>query len=104
MSNIVQRNLQRSLAKSVSDLVEETGLPQGQIIEILNNEYGYVTQNDPELLTDLNKQIGLDTAANLHAKQKKVKVNEVAVVKTIYDRKTHQLAKIVRNKNVEYKI
>lgn len=95
MSNIVQRNLQRSLAKSVSVLAEETGLSPSEIINTLNDEYGYVT---PELLPDLNKQVELDRAADLHAKQKKIKVNKVAVLKTALDRETSELAKIVRNK------
>ncbi|WP_350557500.1 hypothetical protein [Psychrobacter sp. CAL346-MNA-CIBAN-0220] len=95
MSNIVQRNLQRSLAKSVSVLAEETGFSPSEIINTLNDEYGYVT---PELLPDLNKQVELDRAADLHAKQKKIKVNKVAVLKTALDRETSELAKIVRNK------
>ncbi len=96
MSNIVQRNLQRSLAKSVSVLAEETGLSPSEIINTLNDEYGYVT---PELLPDLNKQVELDRAADLHAKQKKIKVNKGAVLKTALDRETSELAKIVRNKS-----
>lgn len=100
MSNIVQRNLQRSLAKSVSVLAEETGLSPNEIINTLNDEYGYVT---PELLPDLNKQVELDRAADLHAKQKKIKVNKVAVLKTALDREASELAKIVMNKNEELK-
>ena len=100
MSNIVQRNLQRSLAKSVLVLAEETGLSPNEIINTLNDEYGYVT---PELLPDLNKQVELDRAADLHAKQKKIKVNKVAVLKTALDREASELAKIVMDKNEERK-
>ncbi len=100
MSNIVQRNLQRSLAKSVSVIEEETGLSQNEIINTLNDEYGYVT---PELLPDLNKQVELDRTADLHAKQKKIKVNKAAVLKTALDREASELAKIVRDKSEERK-
>lgn len=101
MSNIVQRSLQRSLAKSVSFYAEETGLPQDEIVNMLNDEYGYVT---PDLLPDLNKQIELDRAAELHAKQKKIKVNKVAVFKTSVDRENSKLVKIVRDESEDSKL
>ena len=99
MASIVQRNLQRSLAKSVSILQEETGLPQEQILNILNDDYGYVSQNDTATLKDLNRQIELDRAADFHATQKKITVNKNAVIKTIYEREIGKLPKKFKDTN-----
>lgn len=101
MTNIVQRNLQRSLAKTVEALVNETGLPQDQIVEILNEEYNYIPEGDSSSVDNLNKQIELDRAADNHAKQKKVKVSKKAVVKTIWDRESGKLAEDFKGNNEE---
>ncbi|MBZ6390814.1 MAG: hypothetical protein LBE90_09970 [Pantoea dispersa] len=99
MVNIVQRNLQRSLAKTISEIEQETGIPQDQLVDILNEEYGYVSQDDSDSIANLNKQIELDKAADRHAKEKKVKVSKRAVVKTIYDRETGKLARDFKEDN-----
>lgn len=101
MVNIVQRNLQRSLAKTISVMEEETGLSQNQLVEILNEEYGYVSPTDPVRVADLNKQIELDKAADRHANKKNIQVNKIAVVKTILDRETGKLAKNFKKSNTE---
>ena len=101
MANIVQRNLQRSLAKTISEIEQETGIPQEQLVDILNEEYGYVPPNNTESIADLNRQIELDKAADRHAKEKKIKVSKRAVVKTIYDRETGKLARDFKEGNTE---
>ncbi|EGR1983637.1 hypothetical protein CA164_05785 [Vibrio parahaemolyticus] len=100
MANIVQRSMQRSLAKTISEMEQETGIPQSQLVEILNEEYGYVSKDDPELLSDLNRQIELDRAADRHAKKKKIEVSKRAIAKTTWDRESGKLAQDLQEGNI----
>ena len=100
MTDIVQRNMQRSLAITISKMEQETGISQSQLLDTLNEEYGYVPKDAPALLSDLNRQIELDRAADCHAKEKKIKVSKVAILKTILDRESGKLAQDLQEGNI----
>lgn len=85
MSNIVQRNMQKSLAKTVAKLSEELQLPSTEIVKVLNERYGYVSAH-PKEVNVLSKQVELDIQAEEHARRHNLKVSKTAVTATALDR------------------
>lgn len=90
--NIVQRNMQRSLAKTVTTIAAETGMNRDEVVQLLNDQYGYVPQDDSKRVDSLKKQVELDQAADDHAKRNKVSLSKLAVAKTIADREAGRLS------------
>lgn len=88
MANIVQRNLQKSIASTIIHVEKELGIPLDteEVLMLLNKEYGYVKEDDQEALETLNKQIELDVASEKHARNHPVTVSKLAVVHTTIDR------------------
>lgn len=87
MANIVQRNLHLSLAKSLIEVAEETGVAIGELVKLMNDEYEYVDRDNPRALSTLEKQMELDIAAEKHARNNKVQVDGIAVARTALKRK-----------------
>ncbi|EPB4205284.1 hypothetical protein ACROUB_003619 [Yersinia enterocolitica] len=104
MTNIVQRNLHRSLAKSLISVEEETGVSQDKLVKILNEEFGYVDKEDQIAVSNLENQMALDVAAEKHASKHKVIVNELAVARTAIKRKMGTLANSVKVNDSETKM
>lgn len=92
MANIVQRNLHRSLAKSLIAVEKETGIPLDRLVKLMNDEFGYVDKNDQKRVETLENQMELDVAAELHAKKNNVSVSETAVAHTALRRKMGTLS------------
>jgi hypothetical protein len=95
MSNIVQRNAQKSLAKTVAQLSEELQLPATEIVIALNERYSYVCEL-PKEVNLLTKQVELDIEAEAHARRHKLKVNKTAVLATALDRELGNLTADMR--------
>ncbi|QQK72114.1 hypothetical protein [Pectobacterium versatile] len=104
MTNIVQRNLHRSLAKSIISVEEETGVSQDKLVKILNEEFGYVDKDDQTAVSNLENQMALDVAAEKHAAKHKVTVSELAVARTAIKRKMGTLANNVKVNDSETKM
>lgn len=100
MTNIIQRNLHRSLAKSLIEVAEETGVSLNELVKLMNDEYGYVDKNDHNAVSTLEKQMELDVAAENHASSNNIKVSETAVVRTALKRKMGTLVSDLRAKSV----
>ncbi|MBD1559930.1 hypothetical protein HC752_23685 [Vibrio sp. S9_S30] len=99
MANIVQRNFQRSLAASVTAVAEELGLPQAEVVEVMNEEFGYVDNENPNEVATLIKQVELDTAAEKHARENSVTVSKRAVVLTALERDVGTLSRLFDGKD-----
>ncbi len=92
MTNLVIRNCERSLAKSILSVEKELGiiLDSTDAVEYLNQRYNYVAEGDIETLETLKKQVVLDIAAERHATDHPIpssKLSEIAVALTALDRK-----------------
>ncbi|ENJ2788116.1 hypothetical protein AB0656_002575 [Vibrio parahaemolyticus] len=96
MSNIVQRNAQKSLAKTVEKLSKELQLPTTDIVTALNERYGYVSEH-PKEVNVLTKQVELDMQAEAHARRHKLKVKTTAVLATAADRELGNLTADMRD-------
>lgn len=92
MSNIVQRNLHRSLAKSLIEVEAETGVPCERLVSLMNEEFEYVDKDDQSAISALEKQMSLDVAAEKHAQTSKLKLSETAVALTAIKRKLGKLS------------
>jgi hypothetical protein len=103
MSNIVQRNLHRSLAISLIAVEEETGISQEKLVKLMNDEFGYVDKDTPSAVSILEQQMELEVAAERHAKKNKVKVSETAVGLTAIKRKMGTLASGFQESNPDPK-
>ncbi|KPM00669.1 hypothetical protein [Vibrio splendidus] len=93
MSGIVQRNLHRSIAASIMKVAEETGIPESDLVEIMNDKYEYVPRNNQTEEKKLKKQMELDIAAEKHARESKLKVSKTAVAKTALSREMGTLGR-----------
>ncbi len=92
MANIVQRNLQKSLATSMVAVQKETGIPMPELVEIFNQKFGYVAKENPTAVKLLTTQVELDAAAEKHAQDNKVVVSKTAVVLTALERMSGTLS------------
>ncbi|EPR7484102.1 TPA: hypothetical protein ACGSTL_001408 [Vibrio parahaemolyticus] len=97
MASLVQRTLQKSLAKSAAVVQEETGMPMKEVVEIMNKKYGYVNVDDTNAVETLATQVELDAKAERHAKEHKVTVDKTAVATTALDRELKRLAQNIQD-------
>ncbi|WP_201508318.1 hypothetical protein [Psychrobacter alimentarius] len=98
MSGIIERNLHRSIAAAIIEVEKETSIPASELAEIMNDEYGYVSEEE---MGKLKRQMELDVAADKHARESKLKVDKVAVGRTALDRTMGKLVNKFRDEEVD---